>query len=98
MHNNSHNKAKARHILVSDESLCREIKKDIESGVDFSVMAFKHSQCPSGRRGGDLGTFDRGTMVAEFDQVVFNHSLQAIHGPIKTEFGFHLIEILERTS
>ena len=97
MRQNNQNKAKARHILVSDEGLCREIKKDIESGVDFSVMAFKHSQCPSGRRGGDLGTFDKGTMVAEFDQVVFNDQIKALHGPVKTEFGYHLIEILERT-
>ena len=76
------NKASARHILVSNEDLCKDIKKDIESGVDFSVMALKHSQCPSGRRGGELGIFERGTMVSEFDEVVFSSPLNTIQGPV----------------
>lgn len=89
-------KASARHILVTDEDLCQEIKKSIESGVDFSEMAEKHSVCPSGSRGGELGVFRRGMMVKEFDDVVFTRSLKILHGPIKTTFGFHLIEIMDR--
>ncbi|GAA4355922.1 peptidylprolyl isomerase [Kangiella marina] len=89
-------KASARHILVSDEQLCQEIKKNIESGMDFSEMAVKHSVCPSGSRGGDLGVFRPGMMVKEFDEVVFTRSLKVIHGPVRTPFGFHLIEVTER--
>ncbi|GAA4352172.1 peptidylprolyl isomerase [Kangiella taiwanensis] len=89
-------KASARHILVTDEELCQEIKKSIESGVDFSAMAAKHSVCPSKSRGGELGVFRRGMMVREFDDVVFTRSLKIVHGPIKTTFGFHLIEIMDR--
>ncbi len=89
-------RASARHILVTDEDLCQEIKNNIESGVDFTEMAEKHSVCPSGTRGGELGIFRRGMMVKEFDEVVFTRSLKIIHGPIKTAFGFHLIEIMDR--
>ncbi|RDX37301.1 peptidylprolyl isomerase [Kangiella sp. HD9-110m-PIT-SAG07] len=89
-------RASARHILVTDEDLCQEIKVNIESGVDFSEMAAKHSVCPSGTRGGELGVFRRGMMVKEFDEVVFTRSLKIIHGPVQTAFGFHLIEITDR--
>lgn len=92
------NKASARHILVSCEELCKDIKKDIESGVDFSAMAMKHSQCISGRRGGELGVFEKGTMVREFDEVAFTSPLNTIQGPVKTEFGYHLIEIKNRSN
>lgn len=92
------NKASARHILVTDEDVCQEIKKDIESGVDFSTMATKHSICPSGSRGGELGVFRPGMMVKEFDDVVFTRPMNILHGPVKTTFGFHLIEVTERSS
>ena len=88
--------ASARHILVADENTCSELKTQIENGADFADMAKQHSQCPSGGRGGDLGQFGPGQMVPEFDQVVFSAHLGAVHGPIKTQFGYHLIEITER--
>ena len=89
--------AKARHILVETEQQCQEIKTQIEAGSDFVEMAKEHSQCPSSQQGGDLGEFSPGQMVKEFDEVVFSGDLAKIHGPIQTQFGFHLIEITGRT-
>ena len=90
-------KASARHILVSTQEACEDIKKQIENGSDFAEMARTHSQCPSGRQGGELGQFSPGQMVKEFDQVVFNEEVGKVHGPIQTQFGFHLVEITSRS-
>ena len=90
-------KAAARHILVSTEEKCSQIKKEIEGGADFAQMAKKHSSCPSGKDGGALGVFSPGQMVPEFDRVVFNEAVGVVHGPIKTQFGYHLVEITKRT-
>lgn len=89
--------ASARHILVSTEESCNDLKTQIEAGADFAETAAKHSTCPSGAQGGDLGTFSPGQMVPEFDTVVFNEDVGKVHGPVKTDFGFHLIEITSRT-
>lgn len=89
--------ASARHILVADESKCNELKTQIENGSDFGEVAKEHSTCPSGARGGDLGQFSPGQMVPEFDQVVFSGDVGAVHGPVKTQFGYHLIEITSRS-
>lgn len=89
-------RASARHLLVADEAQCNKIKEDIENGADFAAMAKAHSQCPSGAKGGDLGEFGPGMMVPEFDKVVFNGELGKVHGPVKTQFGYHLLEITSR--
>lgn len=89
-------KATARHILVKTQDKCENIKKQIETGTDFAELAKKHSQCPSGQSGGALGEFSPGQMVQEFDQVVFNKDIGKVHGPVQTQFGFHLIEITSR--
>ena len=89
--------AKARHILVETEAECLQLKGEIEGGADFGVLARKHSKCPSGRNGGDLGEFRPGQMVKEFDAVVFSEDLDKAHGPVRTQFGYHLIEITSRT-
>ena len=89
--------ASARHILVADEATCEQLKTDIEGGADFGDVAKQHSSCPSGKQGGDLGTFSPGQMVPEFDQVVFSGELNKVHGPVKTQFGYHLLEITSRT-
>jgi peptidyl-prolyl cis-trans isomerase C len=88
--------ASARHILVKDEQTCESLKKQIEAGSDFAAVAQEHSTCPSGRNGGALGTFRPGEMVAEFDKVVFSAEVGRVHGPVKTQFGYHLIEITQR--
>jgi len=90
-------KATARHILVETQQKCQDIKSEIEAGVDFAQLAMEHSKCPSGRNGGDLGEFSKGQMVKEFDDVVFGAEVGKIHGPVRTQFGFHLIEITSRT-
>ena len=90
-------KAKARHILVSTKEECENLKKEIEDGKDFTEMAKAHSSCPSGQQGGDLGEFSPGMMVKEFDEVVFRDEVGKVHGPVKTQFGFHLIEITSRS-
>jgi len=90
-------KARARHILVPSEADCNNLKKLIEGGEDFAEIAKAHSQCPSGNRGGDLGEFFPGQMVREFDEVVFSGEVGKVLGPVKTQFGYHLIEITSRT-
>ena len=90
-------KATASHILVKTEEECSNIKKQIEEGSDFAQMAKEHSQCPSGKQGGDLGEFSPGQMVKEFDEVVFSDEVGKVHGPVKTRFGYHLIFITSRT-
>ena len=89
--------ATARHILVKSKEACEDLKTKIESGADFGDIAKEHSDCPSGKDGGGLGSFGPGQMVPEFDTVVFNEEVGAVHGPVKTSFGYHLIEITSRS-
>lgn len=89
--------AKARHILVSSEEKCQALKDEISNGGDFSALAQANSTCPSGAQGGDLGQFGPGQMVKEFDQVVFSAPVGEVQGPVKTQFGYHLLEVTERT-
>ncbi len=89
-------RAAARHILVPTEKACQDLKQEIQGGADFAELARKHSKCPSGRQGGDLGEFGKGQMVAEFDKVVFGEAVGVVHGPIKTQFGWHLVEVTRR--
>lgn len=89
--------AAARHILVDTAEACEKLKLEIEGGADFAAVAAEHSKCPSGKDGGALGTFSPGQMVPEFDTVVFNDEVGKVHGPVKTQFGYHLIEITSRS-
>jgi len=89
--------ATARHILVDDETKCQNLIKEITDGGDFAALAKEHSSCPSGREGGSLGTFGRGQMVAEFDQACFEGTVGDVQGPIKTQFGYHIVQVTERT-
>jgi len=88
--------ASARHILVSSEEKCNTLKSEIEAGTDFAEVAKKHSSCPSGSQGGDLGEFGPGMMVPEFDKVVFSAPVGVVQGPVKTQFGYHLLEVTNR--
>ncbi len=90
-------RARARHILVESEAACLDLKQQIENGSVFAQLARQHSSCPSSAKGGDLGEFGKGEMVPEFDQVVFSGELGVTHGPIRTQFGFHLLEVTSRT-
>lgn len=88
--------ASARHILVSTEKECLALKGRIEGGEDFADIARAHSQCPSKAQGGDLGQFGPGMMVKEFDEVVFSADVNSLQGPVKTQFGYHLLEVTSR--
>lgn len=88
--------ATARHILVETQEECNTLKGQIENGESFESAAAKNSKCPSGSKGGDLGKFSPGQMVPEFDKAVFNGDVGVVYGPIKTQFGYHLLEVTAR--
>lgn len=90
-------RAAARHILVKTAEKCETLKQQIADGADFAELAKKHSSCPSGKDGGALGAFGPGQMVPEFDKVVFSAPVGEVQGPVKTDFGFHLVEVTQRT-
>lgn len=90
--------AKASHILVPTEEQALALKVELDGGADFAELAKANSTCPSGQRGGSLGEFKPGQMVKEFNDVVFNDEVGVVHGPVETQFGYHLIKIDERTS
>ena len=88
----------AKHILVKGEDECREILASIENGEKtFEEAAKESSTCPSGGRGGDLGEFSRGQMVKEFEDAAFDGEIGAVIGPVKTQFGYHLIKVEKKT-
>lgn len=90
--------AQAKHILVDSEEKCQSILEEIQSGSkSFEDAAAEYSTCPSGQRGGDLGKFGKGQMVKEFEDAAFEGELNVIQGPVKTQFGYHLILVEERT-
>ena len=90
-------KAAALHILVKTEKEALAILEQLRKGKNFAALAKRHSVCPSGKRGGDLGEFRRGQMVKQFDDVVFKKPLLQVHGPVRTKFGYHLIKTLYRS-
>ena len=91
--------AVARHILVPTEKEAVELKDQIANGADFGELAKQHSKCPSGRQGGSLGKFAKGAMVREFDEVIFSDlPIGQVSDPVKTQFGYHLIEVEQRLS
>ncbi|MEQ8156200.1 MAG: peptidylprolyl isomerase [Clostridiaceae bacterium] len=84
----------AKHILVSSEEECIDIKKEIEDGtVTFEDAASKYSTCPSKEQGGNLGSFSRGMMVPEFEEAAFNAEIGEVTESVKTQFGYHLIKL-----
>ncbi|MGH8354922.1 MAG: peptidylprolyl isomerase [Pseudomonas sp.] len=89
-------KALARHILVKTEAEAVQLKKRLANGEDFTSLAKKHSICPSAKRGGDLGEVRPGQLVRAIEQVIFKKALREIHGPIKTSFGYHLVQVFFR--
>jgi peptidyl-prolyl cis-trans isomerase C len=86
---------KARHILVEQEYECQDLLKKLSEGKTFAELAQSFSKCPSGKRGGDLGEFGRGRMVAPFDEAAFALQINEVSKPVRTRFGFHLIQRYE---
>lgn len=84
----------ASHILVDSEEQANELLGKIQSGeMKFEDAAVEFSTCPSAGRGGSLGEFGRGQMVPEFDEACFSMQVGELRGPIKTQFGYHLIRL-----
>ncbi|MBU4485378.1 MAG: peptidylprolyl isomerase [Candidatus Delongbacteria bacterium] len=89
---------RASHILFSeaDKDIALEIHELLLNGEDFDEHAKKHSHCPSGEGGGDLGYFDRGKMVPEFEQAAFETELNEISDLVQTQFGYHIIKVTDK--
>jgi peptidyl-prolyl cis-trans isomerase C len=81
----------ASHILVETEELANQILEQVTSGERFAELANQHSKCPSGKYGGTLGQFGRGKMVKEFEDAAFGIEPGSVAGPVKTQFGYHLV-------
>ena len=89
-------KIRAAHILVKTEQEAAGILFDIKRGADFEQIAKEKSTCPSGKKGGDLGWFGRGMMVKEFEHAAFQLEVGELSKPIHTQFGWHIIKVLEK--
>jgi len=83
---------KASHILVQDKVLAEAILKRLKEGGSFETLARDFSKCPSRSKGGDLGWFGEGQMVKPFEDAVKKTAKGRIMGPVKTQFGFHIIK------
>lgn len=81
----------ARHILVDNLAQAEEVVAKIKGGLDFGQAAMEYSTCPSKSRGGDLGQFQRGRMVPEFEEAAFKLEVGHVSEPVKTQFGYHII-------
>jgi peptidyl-prolyl cis-trans isomerase C len=87
------NKVTAKHILVDKKTLAEDIIEEINSGAKFEELARKYSNCPSKKKGGNLGEFGRGQMVKEFEKAAFGlQKNQMTQIPVKTKFGYHIIK------
>jgi len=87
---------KASHILVKDEKEANDIIKEIDNGLAFEEAATKYSSCPSKAKGGDLGYFSKGQMVPEFENAAFAMKEGEVSEPVKTQFGYHIIKLVDK--
>ena len=87
---------RASHILVKTEGEALNLLSQMETEREFSDLARAYSECPSGKKGGDLGFFSRGQMVREFEEAAFSSEPGQITGPVKTQFGYHLIRVTDK--
>ena len=86
----------AAHILVKNDKKAREVLDRINKGMNFAEAARKYSECPSCKNGGDLGWFGKGKMVPEFEKAALEGEKGKLIGPVKTQFGYHLIKVLDK--
>ena len=89
------NKVNASHILVKTETEALACLTYLKRGKSFEELAKEKSICLSGKKGGSLGWFTRGRMVREFENAAFSGKKGDVIGPVKTEFGYHLIKIID---
>ena len=95
---NEVSRIRAKHILVENEYEADDLLKKLDEGVSFDELAGKFSKCPSGKSGGDLGDFGKGQMVPSFEQAAFALTIGEVSKPVKTQFGFHLIQRVETSN
>ena len=94
---NQKEQVKARHILVETEKEALDIKKKLDAGENFEELAKEHSMDTSNKdQGGELGFFERGKMVPEFEDTAFSLKVGEISSPVKTQFGYHIIELEDK--
>ena len=81
----------ASHILVETEEEAQEVREALNKGMAFAEAAMQYSKCPSNQQGGDLGMFQKGQMVPEFEAAAFELKMNEVSEPVKTQFGYHII-------
>lgn len=86
----------ASHILVKEEDEANKVLEEIKNGLSFEEAASKYSTCPSKARGGDLGFFAKGQMVPEFESAAFGMEKGEMSQPVKTQFGYHIIKLVDK--
>jgi peptidyl-prolyl cis-trans isomerase D len=85
----------ARHILVADEATATAVREELVKSGDWVTLALQYSSdTGSSSSGGDLGWFTRGKMVAEFEDAAFSLKIGEISQPVKSQFGFHIIQVI----
>ncbi len=95
---NTPESATTSHILVETEEKCNEIyTKLMNNEIEFAAAATEFSSCPSSQKGGELGSYPRGQMVPEYDNAAFAMEVGEVSKPVKTQFGFHIIKLNDKT-
>lgn len=90
---NQTEQVKARHILVDTKEQADEVKSKLNNGEDFAELAKEYSKDGSSEKGGDLGYFGRGEMVAPFEEAAFSMEVNEISEPVESQWGFHIIKV-----
>ncbi len=86
-----------RHIMVATEEEALEVRKQLEEGADFTEIAGEKSTDQiTAKKGGELGYFERGKMVAELEEVCFNMKVGEISDPVKTDYGYHIVNLEDK--
>ena len=87
---------RASHILIEGKTEAQKVLERVKGGANFEDMARKHSKCPSGKNGGDLGFFGKGQMVKQFEETAFKMGKGEVSGLVETQFGFHIIKVMDK--
>lgn len=96
-YNNTKPEIQARHILVADEKTAKEVIAKLNKGEDFAKLAKQYSKdTGSAQKGGDLGWFGAGKMVPEFENAAYKLKKNEISAPIKSQYGYHIIQLLDK--